>query len=224
MAAVWESFTREEQWRDYLQKLVKTNDRALRRAVCLIYDYQTPEEKQERKSIEENSVGFSRIDAIELGAVAEKLKKGEEPSEGEMAKARNKMPKYWRQLMWISKEQQKAKKEKQDVEEQAKRDWYEAEQFKGHIRELKLCAGKGIACGYGICDECPVTTGLQMCFSMPEIDDANTAHISAQERGIDSPQANMRVSSEEAQEAPGIALEQQITAGRPQAGQERSQE
>ena len=45
--AAWEYFTSQKQWESYLKDLVRTNDQALLRAIVLIYDNQTDEEKLE---------------------------------------------------------------------------------------------------------------------------------------------------------------------------------
>ena len=41
----WEQFTNQQQWKEYLQNLVRTNKKALYRSIILLADLQTPEEK-----------------------------------------------------------------------------------------------------------------------------------------------------------------------------------
>lgn len=154
--AAWEYFTSQKQWESYLKDLVRTNDQALLRAIVLIYDNQTDEEKLKGESIEDNCIGFSKIDAAEMGAIARKIKAKKQLSKGELAKSRNKMQKYWKQLMIISKKQAEAKKQQYDDENEKK------EQFKDFCEVLRRCSEEGISCDYGICDECPVTTGIQL--------------------------------------------------------------
>lgn len=169
--AAWEYFTSQKQWKAYLKDLLKTNDKALLRAIVLIYNNQTDEEKNKGESIENNRIGFSKIDAKEMGDIARKIKAGKALTKGELAKSRNKMQKYWRQLMIISKEQAEAKKlqkqkELEDMlaEELAaiEEDKLKLEQFREHNEILRRCSEEGITCSYGICDECPITTGFQM--------------------------------------------------------------
>lgn len=105
----WETFTNQNQWKEYLQNLVRTNKKALYRAIILIADLQTPEEKVWGATIEKNNVGFGAVDAEMMTALALRLKNGGELTERELAICRNKMPKYWRQLYRIS----KAKMEKE---------------------------------------------------------------------------------------------------------------
>lgn len=164
--AAWEYFTSQKQWESYLKDLVRTNDQALLRAIVLIYDNQTDEEKLKGESIEDNCIGFSKIDAAEMGAIVRKIKAKKQLSKGELAKSRNKMQKYWKQLMIISKKQAEAKKQQYDEQaEEAAINEYEnekKEQFKDFCEVLRRCSEEGISCDYGICDECPVTTGIQL--------------------------------------------------------------
>lgn len=99
----WEQFTNQQQWKEYLQNLLRTNKKALYRAIILIADKQTPEEKVWGATIEKNNEGFGAVDAELLTSLALRLKVGGELTERELAICRNKMPKYWRQLMMISK-------------------------------------------------------------------------------------------------------------------------
>lgn len=107
----WEQFTNQQQWKEYLQNLVRNNKKALYRAIILIADLQTPEEKVLGATIEKNNVGFGAVDAEMMTSLALRLKCGGELTERELAICRNKMPKYWRQLYRIS----KAKMEKEQT-------------------------------------------------------------------------------------------------------------
>lgn len=170
--AAWEYFTSQKQWELYLKDLLRTNDKALFKAIVLIYNNQTSEEKDKGESIEDNYIGFSKIDAKEMGDIARKIKDNKELTKGELAKSRNKMQKYWKQLMIISKEQAEAKRmqEQKELEnkltEESKAmeddNKQKLEQFREHNEILRRCSEEGIACNYGICDECPVTTGFQL--------------------------------------------------------------
>lgn len=152
---VWAKFTSQKQWEVFLKELVSTNDRALFKSIILIYNNQTNEEKTQGKSIEDNYVGFTKTDAYEMGQIAKKIKCGQPLTKGELAKSRNKMKKYWKQLMIISKEKAEAK-ELQELE----RELYETEEgFGKHFKEIKSLqkCEEGIPCEYGICKECPMS-------------------------------------------------------------------
>lgn len=151
--AVWEAFTTNKQWESYLKQLLKTNDVALFRAIVIIYDNQTDEEKHKGESVEDNNVGFSKYDAKELSTIAQKLKARRPLSQAELARSRNKMPKYWRQLMVISKRRMAARKALED--EIRKEMQGSIAPTTTQVYALRECSDEGITCTYGICDECP---------------------------------------------------------------------
>lgn len=158
MAAPYEELKTQKDWEVYIKALLKDNTKALLRAIVLVYDNQTDEEKAMAESVEENNIGFTKWDAKELSAVARKIKAREPLSDAELARARNKMGKYWRQLMVISKRNiEHAEAEKKAAELAAAH-----ESFRAAQEAIRCCAEEGKPCEYGICDECIVTRGLQM--------------------------------------------------------------
>lgn len=151
MTKIWETFTNQKQWEVYLKDLLKRNNKALFKAIILIYDQQTEEEKRTNTSVEGNKIGFSKIDAKELSRIARKLKREEPLTEGELAKSRNKMPKYWKQLMVIGKRNMQKQKVR---EEQEKYEQLHLDHFISLKSEQEKCFENGTACSYGICSEC----------------------------------------------------------------------
>ena len=163
--AAWDTFTNQDQWEQYLKQLVKSNDRALCKAIVLIYQNQTDEEQMKGQSLDDNYVGFTKWDAEEMTSIAQKIIHKQQLTKREIAKSRNKMQKYWKQLMVISKKNiQRRELEQSQRELEEQRAEYELEQeiLRQHNEILRQCAEDGIACGYGICDECVLTTGFQM--------------------------------------------------------------
>ena len=156
--AVWDNFTTDKQWEEYLKQLVKTNDKALYKAIVIIYNNQTEEEKVKQESVEDNNVGFTKWDAKELGNIARKIIGGEQLTSGEIAKSRNKMQKYWKQLMIVSKRQIATRAQQELVERQK----ISKQHFQDSLETLRRCSEQGTPCEFGICDECPVAQGLQM--------------------------------------------------------------
>ena len=147
----WRDFTKDSQWKAYLKILLITNEKALCRAVLLIYNNQTHEEKIVGKSVDHNSIGFNRWDSEEMSDIAEKLKRGERLLPNEITHSKIVMPKYWKQLMDIIKTQHNFN---QEAEIRA----FEQLQVKQHeeiTKALKRCLEDKIPCSYGICDECP---------------------------------------------------------------------
>lgn len=172
MSRIWELFTNQKQWESYLKNLIKTNDKALYKSIILIYEMQTDKERYIGESKEENGIGFAKVDAKEMSDIAKKIKQGNKLTSGEIAKSRNKMQKYWKQLMIISKRQMKEAEDAKLNEEFDKLNEELAiaqeeqneklESFREHNEILRKCSEEGISCSYGICDECPLTTGFQM--------------------------------------------------------------
>lgn len=103
LGKVWLQFTNQKQWKEYLKNLVKTNDKALTKSIMVIYGNQTREEQSAGTSFEENAIGFSRNDCKLMSRYAEMIKSGCELSSGQLSISRIIMPKYWKQLMVVSK-------------------------------------------------------------------------------------------------------------------------
>ena len=162
---IWESFTNQEQWESYLRELIKTNNKALLRAILCIYNNQTNEEKNKGESIDWNGIGFNRWDSREMSEIAKKIKSGQPLTKGELAKSRNKMHKYWKQLMIISKRKMEIEKQKEKeigrTWEEIRKELFTPEEIAAsdlrvvQIGELERCSSTGKACEYGICSECP---------------------------------------------------------------------
>lgn len=165
MNPAWSYFTTQVQWKSYLQDLLSSNDNALLRAIVCIDNWQTELERKYQESTEENKIGWSKYDAKEMGAIADKVRNGVQLSKGELAKSRNKMKKYWRQLMQISKDQLSAK-QRQEQEEKQKLESVQYQQskdaFARSLEAIRKCSEDGISCGYGMCSKCPLTQGWQL--------------------------------------------------------------
>ena len=159
--AEWDNFTNQKQWEKYLRNLVRTNEKALLKSIMLIYNNQTFEEKEAGTSIYENKIGFNRFDSKEMMRIARKLKQRVSLTEYEIAHARIVMPKYWKQLMIISKQKQKDKKEQEEFEEELEKERILTQEKKELSHELEeniyRCINEGVSCSYYICDECPNT-------------------------------------------------------------------
>lgn len=160
MAKIWESFTNQKQWEEYLKDLLKSNNKALVKALILIYQNQTIDEQECKESIEENGIGFNKIDAESLTAYAQKVLKGEKLHQRQLVYLKRTLPKYWRQLMVISKknmQKQKLKdKEQEEIEKEIQEQITLEEITKKKNNEIYyLCTQCGQACFYGICHECP---------------------------------------------------------------------
>jgi hypothetical protein len=85
-----------------IQELLAESDQAVIKGLVRIYQRQTEEEKVFKNAIEHNGIGFSGIDSDILAKFAEfYLEKGY-LSPKQMAITRNKMKKYWKQLLQLA--------------------------------------------------------------------------------------------------------------------------
>lgn len=172
--AAYEYFNSQKQWESYLKDLLKTNNQALLKSIVLIYDNQTDDEKQIGASVEDNNLGFSKWDAEEMSDIARKLKRGEALKPNEIIHSRLVMPKYWKQLMFIAKNQIEIKKKNKKPDSETenvvlkipKEKQQEIELFRQHNEILRKCLDEGKRCTFGICSDCPVNTGIQLKMSV----------------------------------------------------------
>lgn len=90
--------TKKEQ-REYLREMLSSNERWAIKALLLIYDYQTEEEKQVETTSDLNGVGFTGTDGEILTSFANQyLRKGTlSPRQKEIMMP--KMKKYWQQVL-----------------------------------------------------------------------------------------------------------------------------
>ena len=103
MGVAWSELKTQKEWRENRGKVLKENDQAVLRAIWVIYARQTVEEQIYGVSTEDNGRGFSKIDAEFFTELVVQMRHGRALSPRQMAIARNKIIKYWRQLMEESK-------------------------------------------------------------------------------------------------------------------------
>jgi|ERR1035437_1794809 hypothetical protein len=88
----------------YIQGLIQTNDQAVIRGLLAIYSRQTEAEKATQATKEDNKIGFSGVDGVILSSFAEwYLAKGY-LSPKQLAITRNKIRRYWKQLLSVAEE------------------------------------------------------------------------------------------------------------------------
>lgn len=95
-----------KDWEEYLKNLLRTNDYALKKSIVKIYNRQTEEEKLYGRSNEDNKIGFNRYDSEDMSKFARILLDKRDLTDEQLQLARHTMPKYWKQLMQLSKEKQ----------------------------------------------------------------------------------------------------------------------
>ena len=82
-----------------VQSLVRRDDRAALRALLAVYSNQTPRERAYSATVEQNGLGFTGSDAPLLTRLAETYLKNGWLSEYQLGLLKERMPKYWRQLL-----------------------------------------------------------------------------------------------------------------------------
>lgn len=100
----WKGLTQKE-WRRELQALLLISDVALERAIIRIWEQQTYSEQETGQAIIIDGVGFNKFDAPLMSRYARQLISTGSLTAYQRKKARSVMPKYWKQLMRISKVQ-----------------------------------------------------------------------------------------------------------------------
>lgn len=98
----WSNLTHKE-WRRELQALLLASDKALERAIVVIWEQQTYTEQESGQALIEDGVGFNKFDAPLMTKYAKQLIGKTHLTNKQKLKARSVMPKYWKQLMRISK-------------------------------------------------------------------------------------------------------------------------
>lgn len=82
-----------------IKELLKHNDKALIKAILVIYSYQTETEKAWGETKFDNGMGFNGLDANILSSFAEQYNKRHFLTDKQLFIARKKMPKYAGQLL-----------------------------------------------------------------------------------------------------------------------------
>ena len=80
-------------------RLLESSNKAVARAVLVVYRNQTEYEKVCQSTQEDNGVGFSGVDAEILSSFAEFYLQHRFLTPRQIAIARNKVKKYWRQIL-----------------------------------------------------------------------------------------------------------------------------
>ena len=87
--------------RDRIHGLLQIHDRQVEKAICLIYDSQTLDEKESESTIYHNKIGFSSFDAKFGTSLAKQIEGGAYLTKRQSDAARNMLVKYENQLVNI---------------------------------------------------------------------------------------------------------------------------
>ena len=89
-----------------IQNLLENSDKAVLRAIVVIWNLQTADEQANHTTSNSNGVGFSYRDADFGSSLAEKIQKGYSMSDKQISAGRRMVKKYWRQLIDVAKAKQ----------------------------------------------------------------------------------------------------------------------
>lgn len=95
--------------KESLKDLLKRNDKAVYRAILLLYSFQTDEEKYFENVQTVNGKGFNKFDVELLSSYARQIKNGRELTEKQMYSARPKILKYVGQILNYMREREEQK-------------------------------------------------------------------------------------------------------------------
>ena len=95
--------------KESLKDLLDRNDKAVYRAILLIYSFQTDEEKYMGTTKTVNGKGFSKFDVEVLSSFAMQLRRGQELTLKQMYVARPKIKKYVGQILQYMKDREENK-------------------------------------------------------------------------------------------------------------------
>lgn len=91
---------------EFVKNQLSTSEKWVLRALVKIYEFQTEDEKEHETTHDYNGVGFTGVDGEILTSFAKQYLRKNYLSQKQMAIVFKKMPKYWRQIMSISDENQ----------------------------------------------------------------------------------------------------------------------
>lgn len=99
--------------KENIQELLLTNDKAARRAIQVLYSFQTEDEKEVDLTIHPNKKGFNAWDAREMSKVAKRLDSTDGITQEELNAVRPKLLKYANQLARVANEKARIEEEEQ---------------------------------------------------------------------------------------------------------------
>lgn len=87
--------------KEVIQENLSTNPKWIERALVVLYERQTYDEKVTKETIKENGIGFNSSDSRYLSYCSEWVLKGNRLNGKHLEKCGKKLPKYWRQIKEI---------------------------------------------------------------------------------------------------------------------------
>lgn len=95
--------TQAKKWtKEEIKEMLQRNDKAVLRALVVIFSLQTDAERSSEETVEHNGVGFNGADAEICSSLAKQIIRRGTLSQKQMEIARKKIMKYARQLTLVS--------------------------------------------------------------------------------------------------------------------------
>ena len=85
--------------REFLRYKLSTDDKWALRALEVIFDNQTEDEKDSHVTVNENNIGFNKVDADLLSSFAKQYKERGSLSNRQMEVLKKRISKYWKQIL-----------------------------------------------------------------------------------------------------------------------------
>lgn len=84
--------------KEVIKENLSRNPKWIERALVVLYERQTYDEKVTKETIKENGIGFNSSDSRYLSYCSEWVLKGRHLNEKHLTKCGQKLPKYWKQI------------------------------------------------------------------------------------------------------------------------------
>ena len=89
-----------KEWtKETIKELLERNDKAVERAITVIYSYQTEDEKRIEGTSHDNGMGFNKVHAEFLSSLAQQIEKGRKLSPKQISLGRKMIKHYSGQLL-----------------------------------------------------------------------------------------------------------------------------
>lgn len=102
--------TQPKTWtKESLLDMLERSDKALAKALLVLYGFQTADEQAAGYTVEDNGAGFNGADADYMSSVAQFVEKSGFLTQKQVPIIRKKIRKYWKQLLNVANANEAAK-------------------------------------------------------------------------------------------------------------------
>lgn len=87
---------------EYLRHMLQTNDNYAKRALVIVYNNQTSNEKSSLATLNMNGVGFTKADGHKLAGIAKFYISKNYLSDKQLSYVKKRIYKYWKQILAVA--------------------------------------------------------------------------------------------------------------------------